>query len=108
MPSLKKHCEISLKRTSKDYKELHEWMDEPKEYLGKDHRFERHSGIYIPYVKKMWGVEGIKEFLNHIIEDFKDTLRKYEGVCIKCGNDTWKGNPLCLKCYKLRRKFRKK
>ncbi len=27
MPTIKQHGEISRKRTGKDYKELHEWMD---------------------------------------------------------------------------------
>ena len=74
MPNLKKHCLISKKRTGNEFKDLHEWMDEGHKFLGQDHRFERHSGAYIPYVMETWGKEGVKEFLNHIIEgsdDFK-------------------------------------
>ena len=27
MPSIEKHIELSLERTGKEYKEIHEWMD---------------------------------------------------------------------------------
>lgn len=100
MPLLKVHCKNSKERTGKDYKELHEWMDEGHKFLNKDHRFERHSTSYINYVKETWGKEGIIEFLNHIIDDYKDTLSKYTGVCVVCGKPTYKGKKLCLDCYK--------
>src|SRR3989338_7066828 len=76
------------------------WMDEGQKFLDKDHRFERHSTSYIPYVMKTWGKEGVLEFLQHIIEDYQDTLSKYNGKCEIYGKDTWKGKKLCLKCYK--------
>ena len=100
MPELKIHCKISKERTGKEFADLHEWMDDGYKYLGRDHRFERHSGAYIEYVKETWGKEGVCEFLNHIIEDFKGTLAKYEGKCVVCGKDTWKGKKLCIVCYK--------
>ena len=37
------------------------------------------------------------------MEDYQDTLSKYNGKCEICGKDTWKGKKLCLKCYKDRR-----
>ena len=99
MPNLKTHCKSSLERTGKTYEDLHKWMDEGQKFLEKDHRFERHSTSYIPYVMKTWGKEGVLEFLNHIIEDYQDTLSKYNGKCENCGADTWKGKKLCSKCY---------
>ena len=88
MPSVKVHCEISEKRTKGNpYRELHEWMDDGRKYLGRDHRFERHSGAYIDYVLKTWGKEGVIEFLNHIIDDFKGTLAKYTGKCVVCDGE---------------------
>ena len=48
---------------------------------------------------KTWGKEGVLEFLQHIIEDYQDTLTKYNGKCEICGKDTWKGKALCKKCY---------
>ena len=53
---------------------------------------------------KTWGKEGVLEFLNHIIEDYQDTLSKYNGKCENCGADTWKGKKLCYKCYKEKNK----
>lgn len=45
MPSLKVHCDISLERSGgeDDYKELHQWIDEPRKWLKHNHRIERHS-----------------------------------------------------------------
>src|SRR3989338_5751614 len=99
MPALKIHCQSSLARTGKTYEDLHKWMDEGQKFLEKDHRFERHSTSYISYVMKTWGKEGVLEFLQHIIEDYQDTLTKYNGKCEICGKDTWKGKALCKKCY---------
>jgi hypothetical protein len=100
MPNLRVHCKKSKERIGKDYEELHKWMDEGQKYLEKDHRFERHSGSYIDYVMKTWGKDGVIEFLNHIIDDFKDTLSKYTGICEKCGKDTYRGMKLCRNCYR--------
>lgn len=100
MPNFKAHCISSKKRTGKDFAELHKWMDEGQAYLSKDHRFERHSTSYIAYVMEKWSKEGVEEFLNHIIEDYQDTLKKYTGKCEKCGANTWRGMKLCTKCYK--------
>ena len=100
MARLKVHCTNSKKRTGKTYEDLHSWMDEGSKYLGKDHRFERHSCSYISYVKRTWGKQGVIEFLNHIIDDFADTLSKYEGRCVVCGKATYKGKKHCMNCYK--------
>jgi len=100
MPPLKTHCENSKKRTGKEFEDLHRWMDEGAKYLGQDHRFERHSGAYLGYVKEKWGKEGVIEFLNHIIDDFTDTLKKFTGTCVYCEGATWQGKPICNKCYR--------
>lgn len=105
MPDIKTHCQSSISRTNKSFEDLHKWMDEGQRYLDKDHRFERHSTSYIPYVKEKWGTEGIKEFLRHIIEDYEHTLKMYEGKCVVCNKPTWKGKKLCITCYnKLKKK----
>jgi len=85
-------------------------MDKGQEYLGKDHRFERHSGAYIEYVLKKWKREGVMEFLHHIIDDFEYTLSKWEDgygiICAKCGKSakipfppSEKKEYYCLECY---------
>ncbi len=73
MPSVRKHCELSKRRTGKTYRELHEWMDP----WTSDTRLaeQRHDVTNIPrhmdYVRKTWGEEGVKEFLQHIKDDYK-------------------------------------
>jgi hypothetical protein len=73
MPSLEGHIKLSLKRTGKDYRRLHEWLD-GKDVSHKD-RFERHSIInvikFLPFVKKEFGVGGVKEYLRHLKDDYK-------------------------------------
>ena len=103
MPNFKAHCKSSKERTGKDFAELHKWMDEGQEYLGKDHRFERHSTAYLGYIKEKWKQKGVKEFLLHIIEDYQDTLKKCDARCEDCGVISW-GKKRCLDCYKNKKK----
>lgn len=98
MPNLKVHSESSKIRTGKTYEDLHKWMDVSQKFLNENHRLERHSNIYIEYVKEKWGTEGVKEFLHHIIEDYEHTLKMYDTKCVYCGKATWKGNKLCNEC----------
>ena len=69
MPTIKQHAEISRKRTGKDYRELHEWMDaNPRK------KEERHDiGRIYEHGKTMeqkYGPEGLQEYLQHIRDDF--------------------------------------
>lgn len=100
MPNLKFHCNSSFSRTGKSFEDLHKWMDEGQKFLKKNHRFERHSTSYIPYVMDTWKKEGVIEFLNHIIDDYKNTLSKYSGKCVVCNQPTYSGKKLCLSCYR--------
>jgi hypothetical protein len=77
MPNLRKHCYYSKKRTGKDFKELHVWMDKPAEILGIDHRRVRHDLSYIPEVIEKFGKEAIAEFLMHISADYKSSAKKF-------------------------------
>jgi len=79
MPDINTHCEISLKRTGKDYRKLHEWIDEPKKFLGVNHRIERHSfnEAYKEFIKKEFGERAIVEWLFHIVIDNLETANKY-------------------------------
>lgn len=73
MPTVEEHCKISLERTKgkNDYRELHEWIDEPKKYLGVNHRLERHADneAYRDFIKKKWGEKAVVEWLFHIAID---------------------------------------
>ena len=105
MPSLKVHCENSFNRTGKDFRELHEWMDEPGEILGIDHRRVRHDLSYIEEVRKKFDIEGVKEFLMHISEDYSDSAKMWGQRCATpgCLNMTWHKNKFCNKCKKIKK-----
>jgi hypothetical protein len=80
MPDTQTHCKISKERIkTKDFKELHEWMDESQKYFGENHRTERHTlnDVYLNYVKEKWGNEGVIEWLFHIAIDNLETANKF-------------------------------
>ena len=95
MPNFKVHCEISKRRTNgNDYAELHKWMDEATEYLGHNHRLERHffTSEYKDYIAAKWGEKAVVEWLFHIAIDNMETANKfaikaykksYDGIDIK-------------------------
>ncbi len=73
MPPISKHVQLSLERTGKGYKEMHEWMD--GKGLSRQERLERHriSSIpkFLPSVEKAFGKEGAQEYLMHIEDDYE-------------------------------------
>lgn len=73
MPTVEEHCKISYERTKgmDDFRELHEWMDEPKVVLGVNHRLFRHTDNAFDrkYVRERWGDKGVIEWLFHIAID---------------------------------------
>lgn len=81
MPPYKTHLETSLKRTGKEYVELHDWLDNDPD---KEIKTVRHSLDILPqnieYVRGNWGDEAVTEFLLHVVEDLAmqdiDSLRK--------------------------------
>ena len=94
MPHLRQHCAISKKRTGFSFEELHRWIDEASEYLGFDHRIERHAyntkeeKIIQSYWDKKkgkgWGRKAVVEWLFHIALDnlstaFKKSHEAYKG-----------------------------
>ena len=73
MPTVEEHCKISLERTKGDneYRELHEWIDEPKRQLGINHRLKRHTDNAVDreYIRNRWGEKAVVEWLFHIAID---------------------------------------
>lgn len=67
MPSIEIHVEKSLEKTGKEYREIHEWIDEP------EHKNERHDITKILEFGKMfeekYGEEGAQEYIQHIHDD---------------------------------------
>ena len=87
MPSVKKHCAISEKRTGYAFGKLHEWIDEDAEELGVDHRKRRHyfnrrdeKEIRDYWDAKKgpgWGEKAVVEWLFHIALDNLETAYKF-------------------------------
>ncbi|MBF0154945.1 MAG: hypothetical protein HQL64_14480 [Magnetococcales bacterium] len=67
MSKLDVHYQRSLTRTGKEYRDIHEWIDEP------DKKYERHDLGKILEYSKMWsekyGEEGAREYLCHLQDD---------------------------------------
>lgn len=67
MPSIEKHVEISKERTNQDYREVHEWIDNPQ------HKDERHDITRIPdtfqMFKEKYGEQAAREYVQHLADD---------------------------------------
>ena len=69
-----------MARTDHEFRKLHEWIDEPRKYLGPNHRIERHSYHkgYKDFIKKNFGGnKAVVEWLFHIALDNLVTANKY-------------------------------
>ncbi len=68
MPPFETHLKTSETRTGNEYKDMHDWLDNHPES-----KKERHDLDRLPenreYVRNLWGDEGEREFLLHIVED---------------------------------------
>lgn len=81
MPPFKDHLTTSEKRTGKEYKDLHHWLDNSPD---KEVKAQRHDLDRLPqniqYVRDNWGEEAVSELLLHVVEDLGmkdvDILRK--------------------------------
>ncbi len=74
MPPTEKHFETSLKRTGKEYTELHRWLDDP------EHKNERHDFTRIwefgPQIAAQHGEEGVAEYIEHLRQDMEKKFKK--------------------------------
>ena len=75
MPTINEHFKLSLKRTGKEYRELHEWVEGFNST--KEEKEERHDILKIPkflsFIEKKFGKEGVQEYLYHIKEDYEES-----------------------------------
>jgi hypothetical protein len=69
MPPVEKHLKISSERTGQDFRELHEWIDDPEK------KPERHDITKIHEYGKMieekYGEKGLQEYIQHIHDDVR-------------------------------------
>lgn len=69
MPTIDKHIKKSLEKTGRDFKEIHEWIDDP------EHKVERHDMGRVLEFSKMfeekYGEEGAREYVRHLQDDVK-------------------------------------
>ncbi len=70
------HIQNSLKRTGKDFRAVHEWLDncrvDPFISFNKyplQHRLERHTPQGLEFIEKTWGKEALIEAVHHLQED---------------------------------------
>lgn len=75
MPPLKDHIESSVKRTGKEYREVHEWIDHP-ELKNERHDFSKilqNAAMF----RDQYGEEAAQEYVNHLVEDLHARFGKY-------------------------------
>jgi len=69
MPPVEKHLKIRFERTGKDFRELHEWIDDPEK------RPERHDITkiheYGRMIEEKYGEKGLQECIQHIHDDVR-------------------------------------
>ena len=67
MPPVEKHVEISIKRTGKPYREVHEWIDDPP------NKNERHDITRVlefsRRFEEQYGSEAAQEYVQHLADD---------------------------------------
>ena len=110
MPTQEEHCRDSLRKYGKRFDELHKWMDEPRELLGKKHRMYRHDPRTTPQeAKKLFGEYADHACIDHIMLDYPELRSGQTG---KLGMDTdfcihWRGGEKakwCQHCVKAKQK----
>lgn len=69
MPPINEHVKVSLSRTGKEYREVHEWIDAP------DKKAERHDITkiheYAKFFERQYGEEAVGEYIQHIQDDLR-------------------------------------
>ena len=69
MPELNEHIAASVARTGKEYREVHEWIDDPA------NKNDRHDITAIPdnfqMFKEKYGEEAAREYVQHLSDDIK-------------------------------------
>lgn len=76
MPKIEVHLKESMERTGKEFRELHEWIDDPSS------KPEHHDITKIikhtKEIEEKWGTEGVQEFVSHIQTDIKAQVSRLQ------------------------------
>lgn len=70
MPPIEKHGIVSLERTGKDFREVHEWLDGDPEKKAERHditKIYEHGKL----IAERYGEEALQEYIQHIHDDLK-------------------------------------
>lgn len=86
MPPVTIHLKTSNERTGKEYRELHEWLDDPEK------KVERHDVMkiyeYGKMIEEKYGKEGLQEYIQHIHDDIKAKFNHIQHDLEKAIQDT--------------------
>lgn len=63
------HMKRSKILFGKEYKEVHEWLDDFALMYGRDHRVYRHNMRGVQWIVKKYGAEAGKVAMLHILDD---------------------------------------
>ena len=80
MAHIVEHCKDCLSLLGKEYKEVHEWLDEFAEDLGPAHRDVRHHKKGVEYIKENMGIMESKAAEIHIKKDCHGIIPTIEYV----------------------------
>ncbi|RTZ99061.1 MAG: hypothetical protein DSY90_02345 [Deltaproteobacteria bacterium] len=69
MPPIKKHVQLSMDRTGKSYREVHEWIDDP-EKKNERHDFSKVL-VHAKMFEEKYGAEAAQEYVEHLVADLK-------------------------------------
>lgn len=74
MPELSVHIASSVARTGKEYREVHEWIDDAEK------KYERHDFSKVlenaAMFREKYGEEAAQEYVNHLVEDLRCRFAK--------------------------------
>ncbi len=77
MPALERHLKISIERTGKEYREIHEWLDSDPEKKAERHDITK-IYEYGKMIKEEYGEEALQEYIRHIQDDIKTKLEQIQ------------------------------
>ncbi|RLB84430.1 MAG: hypothetical protein DRH26_19240, partial [Deltaproteobacteria bacterium] len=74
MPPTIQHYKSSLERTGNEWRDIHDWVDDPN-HKNEHHDFTRIAD-FTPIIREKFGEEGVAEYINHIREDMDKKFAK--------------------------------